>query len=210
MNEQEIPHDHAGMEIDSEAGYYSARSKAIESLLVDKGIITALEVDIEVNILDSKSPADGAKIVARAWLDNTFKSKLLTDASQALAEIGYDLPDKTPYLKVVENTEEVHYVVVCTLCSCYPRMLLGRPPDWYKSLSYRSRVVVDPRSVIGEFGLNLSPDIEVRVLDSTADMRYMVIPKRPKGTDGMTEELLASLVTRDSMIGVSAAVSPVS
>ena len=210
MNEQEIPHDHAGAEIDSEAGYYSARSKAIESLLVDKGIITAVEVDREVNILDSKSPADGAKIVARAWLDNTFKSKLLTDASQALAEIGYDLPDKTPYLKVVENTEEVHYVVVCTLCSCYPRMLLGRPPDWYKSLSYRSRVVVDPRSVIAEFGLNLSPDIEVRVLDSTADMRYMVIPKRPKGTDGMTEELLASLVTRDSMIGVSAAVSPVS
>ena len=210
MNEQEIPHDHAGVEIDSEAGYYAARSRAIESLLVDKGIITALEVDREVNILDSKSPADGAKIVARAWLDNTFKSKLLTDASQALAEIGYDLPDKTPYLKVVENTEEVHYVVVCTLCSCYPRMLLGRPPDWYKSLSYRSRVVVDPRSVIAEFGLNLSPDIEVRVLDSTADMRYMVIPKRPKGTDGMTEELLASLVTRDSMIGVSAAVSPVS
>ncbi|MEC9308194.1 MAG: nitrile hydratase subunit alpha [Chloroflexota bacterium] len=210
MNEQEIPHDHAGLEIDSEAGYYAARSKAIESLLVDKGIITALEVDREVNILDSKSPADGAKIVARAWLDNTFRAKLLTDASEALAEIGYDLPDKTPYLKVVENTEEVHYVVVCTLCSCYPRMLLGRPPDWYKSLSYRSRVVVDPRSVIGEFGLHLSPDIEVRVLDSTADMRYMVIPKRPKGTDGMTEELLASLVTRDSMIGVSAAVSPVS
>jgi nitrile hydratase len=209
-NEREIRHDHEGVEADSELGYYAARSKAIESLLVEKGIITVSEVDREVIMLDSKSPVDGAKIVVRAWLDDTFKSKLLTDASQALAEIGYHLPDTTPYLKVVENTEDIHYVVVCTLCSCYPRMLLGRPPDWYKSLSYRSRVVVDPRSVIREFGLDLAPEVEVRVLDSTADMRYMVIPKRPNGTSSMTEASLMSLVTRDSMIGVSAAVYPVS
>ena len=151
--------------------------------------MTTSEIDREVNAMDSKSPADGAKIVALAWSDESFKTRLLANASDALKEIGYELPDKTPYLKVVENSDSIHHVVVCTLCSCYPRMLLGRPPDWYKSLAYRSRVVVSPREVMEEFGLRLSDDVEVRVLDSTADMRYMVIPRRPSGTEALDQEL---------------------
>ena len=137
-----------------------------------------------------------------------FKARLLTDPETALAEMGYRLPDATPKLEVVENTAEVHNLVVCTLCSCYPRNLLGRPPDWYKSLAYRSRAVVDPRGVMREFGLDLSEDIEVRVLDSTADLRYLVLPRRPAGTNGMSETELAQLVTRDSMIGVTEARTP--
>ena len=202
-NDQHPNHGHHETETETQASYYASRSKAIETLLVEKGVMTTTEIDREVNAMDSKSPADGAKIVALAWSDDLFRTKLLANASEALKEIGYELPDKTPYLKVVANSDDIHYVVVCTLCSCYPRMLLGRPPDWYKSLAYRSRVVVSPREVMEEFGLRLSDDVEVRVLDSTADMRYMVIPRRPLGTEGFDQDSLAALVTRDSMIGVS-------
>lgn len=203
VSNQHTNHGNHDPETEVQLSYYASRAKAIETLLVEKGVMTTAEIDREVNAMDSKSPADGAKIVALAWSDESFKTRLLANASDALKEIGYELPDKTPYLKVVENSDSIHHVVVCTLCSCYPRMLLGRPPDWYKSLAYRSRVVVSPREVMEEFGLRLSDDVEVRVLDSTADMRYMVIPRRPSGTEALDQESLAALVTRDSMIGVS-------
>ena len=184
------------------------RSVAIEALLAEKGMLTAEEVDAQVNRIEARSPADGARVVARAWADTDFKARLLSDPREALAELGINLPENTPHLAVVENTEDVHNLVVCTLCSCYPRMLLGRPPDWYKSLAYRSRAVSDPRGVMAEFGFVLPDEKQVTVLDSTADMRYLVLPRRPDGTEGMNEEELAGLVTRDSMIGVSDALVP--
>ena len=184
------------------------RSVAIEELLAEKGLLTADAVQQQVNLMDARTPADGARVVARAWVDAEFKARLLADARAALAEIGIAIPAETPHLAVVENTDDVHHLVVCTLCSCYPRMLLGRPPDWYKSLAYRSRAVSDPRGIMGEFGTTLPADIQVDVLDSTADMRYLVLPRRPAGTEGMTEDELARLVTRDSMIGVTEARSP--
>ena len=184
------------------------RSVAIEALLAEKGLLTADEVQRQVDLMDGRTPADGARVVARAWTDPDFKARLLSDACSALGELGIEIPADTPHLTVVENTEDVHNLVVCTLCSCYPRMLLGRPPDWYKSLAYRSRAVSDPRGVMAEFGTVLPADIRVDVLDSTADMRYLVLPRRPAGTEGMSEDELANLVTRDSMIGVSEALSP--
>ena len=185
------------------------RSAAIESLLAEKGLLAAGEVQRQVELMDARSPADGARVVARAWTDAGFKARLLSDARAALSEeLGLSLPEETPALAVVENTESVHHLVVCTLCSCYPRMLLGRPPDWYKSLAYRARAVREPRAVMAEFGAAPPPDAEVRVLDSTADLRYLVIPRRPAGTEGMGESELAGLVTRDSMIGVSDARVP--
>lgn len=184
------------------------RSVAIESLLVEKGLLTAAAVRRQVNLMDARTPAAGARVVARAWTDAAFKARLLDDPRAALAEMGLNLPEETPHLAVVENTDEVHHLVVCTLCSCYPRMLLGRPPDWYKSLAYRARAVRDPRGVMAEFGAAPPPDAAVRVLDSTADLRYLVLPRRPAGTEGMTEDELAALVTRDSMIGVTDALLP--
>ncbi len=184
------------------------RSVAIEALLAEKGLLTADEVQEQVNRIEARSPADGARVIAHAWVDPQFKSRLLNDPRAALGEMGISIPEETPHLTVVENTEDVHNLVVCTLCSCYPRMLLGRPPDWYKSLAYRSRAVSDPRGVMAEFGTELSADMKVDVLDSTADMRYLVLPRRPAGTEGMSEDELARLVTRDSMIGVSEASAP--
>ena len=184
------------------------RSVAIEALLTEKGLLTAEQVVEQVNRMDARTPADGARVVARAWRDADFKARLLADPRSALAEMDIRIPEDTPHLAVVENTDDAHNLVVCTLCSCYPRMLLGRPPDWYKSLAYRSRVVSDPRGVMAEFGFDLPLDVPVNVLDSTADLRYLVLPKRPDGTDGMSEEELAALVTRDSMIGVTAAENP--
>lgn len=184
------------------------RSVAIESLLVEKGLLTAAAVRQQVNLMDARTPAAGSRVVARAWTDAAFKARLLDDPRAALAEMGLNLPEETPHLAVVENTDELHHLVVCTLCSCYPRMLLGRPPDWYKSLAYRARAVRDPRGVMAEFGAAPPPDAAVRVLDSTADLRYLVLPRRPAGTDGMTEDELAALVTRDSMIGVTDALPP--
>ena len=184
------------------------RSVAIEALLAEKGLLTADQVQEQVDRMDRRTPADGARVVARAWADDGFKARLLNDSRSALAEMGIPIPEETPHLTVVENTEDVHHVVVCTLCSCYPRTLLGRPPDWYKSLAYRARAVRDPRGVMAEFGAEPPADAEVSVLDSTADMRYLVLPRRPAGTEGMSEEELAGLVTRDSMIGVTGALQP--
>jgi nitrile hydratase subunit alpha len=196
-------HDrHAPIEDREELTYYEKRVWAIQALLVEKGVISADEVRQQIETVDARTPADGAKVVARAWVDPAFKSRLLHDAKAAVTELGFD-SGESPVLVAVENTPKVHNVVVCTLCSCYPRALLGLPPDWYKSLSYRSRAVVDPRGVLQEFGLELDPDVEVRVYDSSADMRYLVIPERPPGTEYMSETELASLVTRDSMIGVT-------
>lgn len=201
-------HNHPGMAADEELGYYARRARAMESLLVEKGICTAAEVQGMVERIEARSPADGARVVARAWVDPEYKARLLAEPAAALAELGYTLPETTPKLAVVENTATAHHLVVCTLCSCYPRALLGRPPDWYKSLAYRSRAVVEPRAVMREFGLDLPDSVEVRVLDSTADLRYLVLPRRPAGTEGWGEEELAALVSRDSMIGVTAARTP--
>jgi nitrile hydratase len=196
------------MSEDAELGHYARRARAIEALLFAKGVCTADEVQQSVELNESRSPADGARIVARAWVDSDYKARLLSEPMSALRELGYSLPETTPQLEVVENTPDVHHLVVCTLCSCYPRALLGTPPDWYKSLAYRSRAVVDPRGVMREFGLDVAPDVAVRVLDSTADLRYLVLPQRPDATEGMSEADLARLVSRDSMIGVAAARSP--
>ena len=196
-------HDrHAPIEDREELTYYEKRVWAIQALLVEKGIITADAVRQQIEIVDARTPADGAMVVARSWVDPAFKARLLQDAKSAVTELGFE-SGESPILVAVENTHKVHNVVVCTLCSCYPRALLGLPPDWYKSLSYRSRAVVDPRGVLQEFGLDLDPDVEVRVYDSSADMRYLVIPERPPGTEYMSEAELASLVTRDSLIGVT-------
>ena len=200
--------EHPGTAHDEELGYYALRARAMEALLVEKGICSPGEIQGMVDRVEARSPADGARVVARAWADPAYKALLLSDPEAALSRLGYNLPETTPKLDVVENTETVHNLVVCTLCSCYPRTLLGRPPDWYKSLSYRSRAVIDPRGVMREFGLDVPAAVEVRVLDSTADLRYLVLPRRPEGTDGMNEEQLAELVTRDSMIGVTEARAP--
>ena len=204
---QEHDHDHEAhtpIMNEQEFSPYEKRAWAIQSLLVEKGVVSADEVRQAIEYMDSRTPALGAKIVAHAWVDSAFKARLLADAKYACAELGIDTGTLAA-LVALENTETVHNVVVCTLCSCYPRTILGLPPDWYKSLNYRSRVVKDPRGVLNEFGLELPPDIEVRVYDSTADMRYLVIPARPSGTEAMSEEALAQLVTRDSMIGVAKA-----
>ena len=199
---------HPGAQPNEELGHYARRALAIEALLVEKGLIDRDNVTRMADELDAISPADGARVVARAWVDPEFKKHLLTEPKKTLAEMGYSLPFDEPEFEVIENTDQVHNMVVCTLCSCYPRALLGRPPDWYKSLVYRSRAVADPRGVLRGFGLELDDSIEVRVLDSTADLRYLVLPQRPEGTEGFNEEDLAKLVTRDSMIGVTKARSP--
>ncbi len=205
---EEHDHAHPGTEEDWDPGYYARRAQAMEALLIEKGICTKDEISQMLNTVETRSPTDGARVVARAWADPEFKARLLADPEATLSELGYQLPTTTTKLAVLENTDQVHHMVVCTLCSCYPRTLLGRPPDWYKSLAYRSRAVVDPRGVMKEFGLELADSVEVKVLDSTADMRFLVLPQRPKGTEGMSEEELAKLVTRDSMIGVTDARAP--
>ncbi len=192
----------------SPASYPALRARAIESLLIEKGYLTEEAVDYVVSAYEHDiGPMRGARLVARAWVDPEFKQRLLADARAAALELGLD-PGPSPVVVAVENTQAVHHMVVCTLCSCYPRALLGPPPDWYKSLPYRSRAVSDPRGVLNEFGVELDVEIELRVLDSTADIRYLVIPSRPIGSETMDEEELAALVTRDSMIGVARAAAP--
>lgn len=200
-------HTHPGMDTE-ELSYHARRVRAMESLLAEKGVLSLAEVQRNVDAVESRSPADGARVVARAWAEPEFKARLLAEPEAALAEMGYTLPDPTPKLDVAENTDGVHHLVVCTLCSCYPRALLGRPPDWYKSFAYRARAVSDPRAVLREFGTEVSDDTEVVVLDSTADLRYLVLPQQPAGTEGLSQDELAALVTRDSMIGVSRALAP--
>ncbi len=200
-------HDGRPIQEDGGASYFEKRAWAIQELLQQKRVITADEIRRQIEFMDSRSPALGAKVVARAWVDPEYKRRLFADPKAALAELGIDYGEMN-VLEVVENTDTVHNMVVCTLCSCYPRNLLGYPPDWYKSLNYRSRAVSEPREVLREFGLELEPEIEVRVHDSSADIRYLVIPRRPAGTEDWTEEQLAELVTRDSMIGVALAQEP--
>jgi nitrile hydratase len=179
------------------------RVKALESLLVEKGLIDPVTVDALIDTYETKiGPRNGARVVARAWVDPDYKARLLADGTTAIAELGYS-GIQGEDMVVVENTHEVHNVLVCTLCSCYPWPTLGLPPTWYKSAPYRSRVVVDPRSVLQEFGLELPAAKEVRVWDSTSEVRYMVLPERPAGTEHLNEEQLAALVTRDAMIGVA-------
>ena len=198
--------EHEGIQPDTALSLPARRALAIHELLVEKGVIGADEVRERAESYRSRTPSDGAKVVARAWSDSAFKQRLLDDARAAVYELGYTLTHDAE-LAVVENTEDIHHLVVCTLCSCYPTSLLGPPPDWYKSFAYRQRAVIGPRSVMREFGLDLEDDIQVRVVDSTADLRYLVLPRRPSGTEGLSEEKLVALVTRDSMIGVSEALS---
>jgi nitrile hydratase len=185
----------------------AARVRALEELLVEKGVFERGEIRVRIDQLVSRTPADGARLVARAWVDEDFKQRLLADARRAALELDLE-PGPSPVVVALENTEAAHHVVVCTLCSCYPKALLGPPPDWYKSLPYRSRAVSDPRGVLHEFGLDLDDDVDVRVVDSTADVRYLVVPRRPAGTEDLDEAELAALVTRDSMIGVSQPLAP--
>ncbi len=179
------------------------RVKALESLLTEKGLVDPAALDELIDTYETKvGPRNGAKIVARAWVDPAYKRRLLADATAAIAEFGF-IGRQGEDMVVLENTPRVHNLVVCTLCSCYPWPVLGLPPVWYKSAPYRSRSVIDPRGVLREFGVALADDVEVRVWDSTAELRYLVLPERPPGTDGMTEDELAALVTRDSMIGTA-------
>ena len=186
--------------------YWQAMEIAIREIMVERGVVTAAEVSGQINAMDARSPAQGAALVARAWTDPAFRERLLADGSAACAELGFDVGPMR--LIAVENTSEIHNIVVCTLCSCYPRNLLGLPPDWYKSRAYRSRTVREPRKVLAEFGVTLPEGMAVRVHDSTADMRYVVVPARPSGTADMDETALAALVTRDSMIGTGTALTP--
>ena len=186
--------------------YFQLMEVTLRELLVEKGLLTEEQIRAGVENMRGRTPERGAKVVARAWTDPAFKERLLKNGTKGCEELGLDVPALK--LVVVENTPQVHNVIVCTLCSCYPRMLLGIPPDWYKSRAYRSRMVKEPRVVLAEFGLQLKEDIQVRVHDSTADMRYLVLPMRPAGTDGWSEERLAALVSRDSMIGVALPKSP--
>ena len=197
-------HDH-GQEPPSDM---TLRVKALESLLVEKGLVDPAALDAIIETYEHKvGPRNGARVVARAWSDPAYKARLMADATAAIAELDYG-GRQGEHMVVVENTPGVHNLVVCTLCSCYPWPVLGLPPVWYKSSPYRSRAVIDPRGVLAEFGVTLAEDVEVRVWDSTAEIRYLVLPQRPAGTGGMDEEALADLVSRDSMIGVALAKEP--
>ena len=205
-----MPHDdphahdreHAAIEADGPQGYYQHLAAATRGLLIEKGVFSAGDMRAMIEKIDARSPALGAKIVARAWTDPAFRERLLAQGGKTIRE-EMDIETVVADIVVVENTAEVHNMVVCTLCSCYPVFILGRPPDWYKSYAYRSRAVRDPRGVLREFGAEIGPDREVRVHDSTADMRYLVLPMQPEGTQDWPEEKLAELVTRDAMVGTA-------
>ena len=211
-----MPHDHHNhlspsghpfrADSDHPLSYWQTMEIAVRELLIEKGVTTAAEIARQIDAMDNRTPANGAAVVARAWTDPDFRAALQHDASVATSEMGFDIgPMK---LIAVENTADLHNIVVCTLCSCYPRNLLGLPPDWYKSRAYRSRTVREPRRVLAEFGVTLPETTQIRVHDSTADMRYIVIPARPDGTDGWSTDDLAHLVTRDSMVGTGLPKSP--
>ena len=197
-------HDH-GQDVPSDT---ALRVKALESLLIEKGLVDPAALDAIVDTYENKiGPRNGARIVARAWTDPDYKARLMGDATAAIAEMGYT-GAQGEHMVVVENTPEVHNLVVCTLCSCYPWPVLGLPPVWYKSSAYRSRAVIEPRKILSEFGVAVADDVAVRVWDSTAEIRYLVLPERPAGTDGMDAEALAALVTRDAMVGVAKVAGP--
>ena len=193
-----MDHDHQELPSDP-----ALRVMALESLLVEKGLVDPAALDALIDTYEHKiGPRNGARVVARAWVDPEFKKRLLADAGSAVAEFGY-VPHGKEHLVALENTPERHNLVVCTLCSCYPWPVLGLPPVWYKSAPYRSRAVIDPRGVLREFGLEISEDVEIRIWDSTSEMRYLVLPERPVGSEQMSEDELAALVTRDAMIGTA-------
>jgi nitrile hydratase alpha subunit len=196
-------HDHPHEEISQSErpGFYDIMEIAVRELLIEKKLLNADEIRHQIEVLDSRTPALGAKVVTRAWLDPSYKARLLANGRLACEELGISFYDDTQLI-VLENTETAHNLIVCTLCSCYPRPVLGLPPDWYKLRPYRTRAVAEPRAVLAEFGTVIPEDVEVRVSDSTAMVRYLVLPMRPKGTEGYSEEQLAVLVTRDTMIGV--------
>ena len=194
-------HPHDPIEVADGAGEYEIMVHAIKELLIEKGVITGADIRKTLEFMDTRTPALGARVVARAWTDPEFKRRLLANGTAAVAEMGIPMGDAD--LIVVENTKDVHNVVVCTLCSCYPRTVLGLPPDWYKSRNYRSRVVAEPRTVLKEFGTELPDSVSLRTHDSNADMRYLVLPERPTGTEGWTPEQFATIVTRDCMVGVA-------
>lgn len=209
-------HDHTGLspsghpyraDNDTPLTYWQRMEIAVRELMIEKGHLSAAEVAAQIDAMDARSPANGAAVVARAWSDPDFKARLLENASDACREMGFDIGPL--HLIAVENTPETHNMIVCTLCSCYPRNLLGLPPDWYKTREYRSRAVREPRAVLREFGVDLPPATTIRVHDSTADMRYIVLPARPAGTEQMDQDALAALVTRDSMIGTGLPRTPV-
>ena len=198
-------HDHDHQAVPSDL---TLRVKSLESLLVEKGLVDRAALDALVDAYENKiGPRNGARVVGRAWTDSAYKQRLLTDANSAIAELGFS-GQQGEHMVVLENTPKVHNLVVCTLCSCYPWPVLGLPPVWYKSAPYRSRAVIDPRGVLNEFGTEIGEDVEVRVWDSTADLRYLVLPERPSGTEKFTEDELAALITRDSMIGVAKVAPP--
>jgi len=202
---QEHDHEHAHQAVPSDP---ALRVKALESLLVEKGLVDPAALDAIIDTYEHRvGPRNGARVVARAWTDPAYKKRLLADANSAIAELGYG-GQQGENMVVVENTPKVHNLVVCTLCSCYPWPVLGLPPVWYKSAPYRSRAVIDPRGVLREFGLELAEDVELRVWDSTAELRYLVLPERPTGSEKMSEEQLATLVTRDAMVGVAKVTLP--
>ena len=197
-------HDHHGRPVSEVA----LRAAALEALLVEKGLVSTDAIDAVIALYENDvGPQNGAKVVARAWVDPAFRERLLANGSAAIAELGFGGAEGETMV-VVENTPQVHNVIVCTLCSCYPWPVLGLPPSWYKSSPYRARVVAEPRAVLREFGLELADDIEIRVWDSSAEVRYLVLPMRPDGTESATEKELAALVTRDSMIGTATALTP--
>lgn len=199
-------HDHSTtFQADHDSGPatpYEALEAAVRELLIEKGVLTEEEIARQIDMTDSRSGALGAKVVAKAWSDPGFKERFLKDCRAALAELDIDIGEVAEFV-AIENTPDVHNVVVCTLCSCYPKLLLGIPPAWYKSLAYRSRTIREPRAVLKEFGTEIADDVEVRVHDSTADLRYIVLPARPEGTDGWDEDQLAAIVSRDCMIGTA-------
>lgn len=198
-------HDHHG----APPTELEARARALESLLYEKGLLTSAAVDVLIETYERDlGPMNGAKVVARAWVEPEYKQRLLTNATEAIGELGFG-GVQGEHMVVVENTDSVHNVVVCTLCSCYPWPVLGLPPRWYKAPAYRARVVIEPREVLAEFGLTVDPEVEVKVWDSSSEIRYLVLPQRPEDTEGMSEEELASLVTRDSMIGTGIVTAPV-
>ena len=198
-------HDHGQQTVPSEV---ALRVKSLESLLVEKGLVDPAALDALVDTYEHKiGPRNGARVVARSWVDPAFKGRLLADATAAIAELGFG-GAQGEHMRAVENTPTVHNLVVCTLCSCYPWSVLGLPPVWYKSAAYRSRAVIDPRGVLREFGLELPDHVEIRVWDSTAELRYLVLPERPAGTKGLSEQELAALVTRDAMVGVAKLTTP--
>jgi nitrile hydratase subunit alpha len=200
MHAQDQSHSHDHQTVPSDP---TLRVKALESLLVEKGLVDPAALDALIDMYEHKiGPRNGARVVARAWVDPAYKERLLADAASAIAEAGFT-GQQGEHMVVLENGPQVHNLVVCTLCSCYPWSVLGLPPVWYKSAAYRSRAVIDPRGVLREFGLALPEDVEVRVWDSTAELRYLVLPERPAGSDKMSEEELAALVTRDAMVGVA-------